>query len=511
MEFIYAFRNNEKSFFIEKGQSETSSVKVVLGNRISSENDPLVDGIWAEWEWDGSEFRFANDRLGFYPIYYYDHEGRFGISTSIIDLVEKGNIPLDLDDAAISFFIRMGFFLGNDTPFKYIRNVPPDCNIKWTNGKVEISTKGCISASLAIGLSREAAVTEYGERFQYVINKTIPGESEKVGVPLSGGRDSRHIALALSKAEVNINSFLTVNKGEDLKISRVVARELGVAQLVLNQSGSRFEQEIHKNYLTNFCSDEHAWALDLADSINRNRYTVIYDGIGGDVLSASAFINSKRLYLFREERLEELAELLLIDESYIRYCLPEVFYRRFSRELAVEKLTDELRRHVSAANPVSQFFFWNRTRREVALLPWSLYGRNIKVMAPYLMKDVYDFLTGLPAAYILDRKLHEQAINNQYVKYGHIPYEDKSRTVRKLYGQFINMFREARVIKNYISYISNSGVKEFDRGLGGQLKKLTGMYSRARSNDQFLSSLRRIIWLIQLNLFVNKMHMSKDP
>ncbi|MBK9132745.1 MAG: hypothetical protein IPM20_14100 [Gammaproteobacteria bacterium] len=497
MGLVYRFQNNKK-FFIEKGQSEKNHIKVFLGNKLSSEHDPTADGIWAEWEWDGIEFRFSNDRLGFYPIYYYSYEGKFGISTSIIDLVEKGDVPLDLDDQAVAFFIRMGFFLADDTPFKYIHSAPPACSIKWKDGRVEVFTKGCISSQIAVGLSRGAAIKEYGERFQNAINNTTPDKNEKVGVPLSGGRDSRHIALALYEGGVNIHSFLTVNKGQDLTVSRQVARELGIAQSVIYQKGSRFGQEIRKNYLTSFCADEHAWALGLANSIEENRYTVIYDGIGGDVLSASAFLNERRLDLYRKEKLEQLAEHLMIDEGYIRYSLPEDFYQRFSRERAVNKLTEELRKHVNTPNPVSQFFFWNRTRREIALLPWGLYRRDIKIMAPYLMKGIYDFLTGLPAEYMLNRQFHEQAINNQYAKHSHIPYEDKSVSTQRLCKQFIKTFREARLIKNYINYISISGVKKFDIGLGAHFIKLIGMYSMARSNDQFLNSLRRIIWLVQL-------------
>jgi hypothetical protein len=52
-----------------------------------------------------------------------------------------------------------------------------------------------------------------------------------------------------------------------------------------------------------------------------------------------------------------------------------------STEVAHDLIARELERYAGAANPTSMFYFWNRTRREIALSPASMLpaerGRSI--------------------------------------------------------------------------------------------------------------------------------------
>jgi hypothetical protein len=41
------------------------------------------------------------------------------------------------------------------------------------------------------------------------------------------------------------------------------------------------------------------------------------------------------------------------------------------QEVALERLIAELKGHAPSPNPVQSFYFWNRTRRAVALLPFG--------------------------------------------------------------------------------------------------------------------------------------------
>lgn len=48
-----------------------------------------------------------------------------GISTSLVQLLELG-APGEWNDAAMAVFLRLGFFLGEDTPVVHIRAMPPN-------------------------------------------------------------------------------------------------------------------------------------------------------------------------------------------------------------------------------------------------------------------------------------------------------------------------------------------------------------------------------------------------
>ena len=194
---------------------------------------------------------------------------------------------------------------------------------------------------------------------------------------------------------------------------------------LLDQSRSRFESEIRKNELSGFCASEHGWLLPLADFVGE-RSLPVYDGIAGDVLSAGLFLTEERLRLFEQERLEELADKILVPEAYLPKILSRAAYRDFSREKAVTHLVKELARHTNQPNPVGSFCFWNRTRRCIALGPFRLLGDGANVITPYLDADVFDFLSALPGEMLVDHRFHTDTIAFAFPEYAHIPYEDKT-------------------------------------------------------------------------------------
>jgi len=85
-----------------------------------------------------------------------------------------------------------------------------------------------------------------------------------------------------------------------------------------------------------------------------------------------------------------------------------------------------LKRHADAPNPLASFVFWNRTRREVALIPMSLLRRMV-CFCPYLDYDMFDFLMGLSSETVIDKHFHEDVIHTAYPEYAHVPYTDKRR------------------------------------------------------------------------------------
>ena len=135
---------------------------------------------------------------------------------------------------------------------------------------------------------------------------SCPGDD--AAVPLSGGRDSRHILLELCRAGRPPRLAVTMRhyppfSDEDAVVATEVARAAGVPHVVLPQGGDRFAAEIEKNRRTGFCADEHAWMLPLAAYL-RGRVRYAYDGIGGDVLSAGLFLTPERVALAEAGRLE---------------------------------------------------------------------------------------------------------------------------------------------------------------------------------------------------------------
>ncbi|MGB9992446.1 hypothetical protein [Pseudoduganella rhizocola] len=396
------------------------SASCALGHRVGA-----ADGIWAWWNWDGATLTAANERYGLYPLYRYSGPDAVGLSPSIPRLIACG-ADTALDHAALAVFLRLGFFIGEDTPFRHIRALPPAASLSW-NGTLHLTSQGRAAAPTQ-SLRRDAAIDAYVALFRQSVARRAPAGSEWI-MPLSGGRDSRHILFELLQQGYQPAQCLTTQHfpprgGEDVRIAALLARELGLAHVVLPQPSCRFEAEQRKNLLTGFCSDEHTWYLAAMDYLLQRKLP-LYDGIGGDVLSAGLFVSPRSRALFGSCDPQAIANgLLEADEQVLARLLPAPLLRGISRELAVEHLAAEVALHLERPNPISSFYFWNRTRREIALVPFGLLG-GLSVHAPYLDHELFDLLAGMPIGLVADHALHSDAIARAYPRLAHLPYEDK--------------------------------------------------------------------------------------
>ncbi|MBI3812635.1 MAG: asparagine synthetase B family protein [Nitrospirae bacterium] len=398
-----------------------------LGHRILGSDGLDSDGIFAEWDWDGERLVVRNDRYGFYPLYYFQKGNTIGVSPSIIRLLMEG-APPDLDHDALSVFLRVGFFIAEDTPFDSIRAVPPDARWEWTDGR--LSSVGKYVQGRAHRYSRLQLEEVFHNLFRQAIGRRLPPDGNFV-VPLSGGRDSRHILLELDEQGYRPNYCITLGhypprSNEDMRIAALVTKALGVRHVVLDQTEPRFRAEWRKNLMTGLCSDEHAWYLRMTDHLMQDKTAAVYDGIAGDVFSEPVFFSFRKLDLFRAERLSELAGIMLSENEVALECvLADGLRKSLNRERAVAHMARELKKHLEAPNPVASFYFWNRTRREIALSPYGLMKDIPRVFSPYLDHDLFDFFYSLTPEPLEDGEFHSGTIRRSYPNYADLPFEDK--------------------------------------------------------------------------------------
>ncbi len=403
----------------------------VLGHE--RRDDGSSQGPFGRWAWDGHRLQVRNDRYGFYPLYYWAQDGAVAVSPSIPTLLAEG-APAELDAAGLAVFLRLGFFIGDHTPFRAIRAVPPDTTFEWEDGRLQVS--GRVIPTRCERLNRVEASERYVTLFKTAIRRRLPTDTE-FAVPVSGGRDSRHILLELCEAGVRPKVCVTyrgphVWMNRDVLAATQLCEFLKLPHVILDQPRSRFKAELRRNIENNFCADENWQIPPLVDYV-RGKFKSIYDGIAGDVLSNGLFLNETRLALFEKGAFSAFAEDLLHDfpmhsdldhEEVLAKVLRPDHYRRFSRDLAVHALTDEVSKHAGAPNPVGSFFFWNRTRREIALIPFML-GKAAQVFCPYLDDDLYDFLASLPADLFLSHTFHTETIRQAYPHSARIPFDNE--------------------------------------------------------------------------------------
>lgn len=408
-------RTNEGQFVLD-GLSQAS-----FGYTIPLPGRDKPGGIFARWRWTGSALEAENDRYGFYPLFYATGDGWIAISPSVPKLVELTGV-WELDDAALAVFLRLGFFLGESTPFRHIRAMPPDGCLRWRDGQLHVQGHRIIAP--ASRYSRDEIAGAYIDLFRQSIRRHPP-TSDRFAMPLSGGRDSRHILLELLACGHKPQFCVTAEafpafRAQETWAAAQIAGATGTAHVVVRQPSSYVRAERERFYITRCLSDEHLLFLPVARYMQSRGIESSYDGIAGGIFSAGAFQERGQQEMIRAGRGHDFARAVMWPGPE-RILAPK-WRTRFPQELAAEAIAAEAERYRDAPNPAANFYFWNRTRREIALSPYAVQSEIPCVYAPYLDPDLYDFLSSLPAEETLDHNLHTDVIARAYPQYANVPY-----------------------------------------------------------------------------------------
>lgn len=404
----------------------------VLGQRIPRGGRTGDDGVFVTWCWDGSRLVVENDRYGLYPLFYCARSNSICISPSLAQVV-RSNSRRNLDFSALSVFFRLGHFTGADTPFEDVRFLPPNSVLIWEDGRLDIQPRTDADDRIAPrSQTFDDAVENYRDLFARAVARRLPRDDRTV-VPLSGGRDSRHILLELVKQGVRPAACATVrfrppSSNEDMRVARLLTERLRIPHIEVDKPSSFFEAELKGELMANHCGGGHIWILPLAARLV-GEFTTVYDGLAGEVLSAGFMLDDRKTELFRREAWEALARLIL-EEGKAGPVLDSVFSKGFGAQIsldaAVERLVPELKRHAGLPNPVLSFIFANRTRRCIASIPFAMLHQMPVVHVPYVDRELFEFLSGLDPAMMAGGRLHDETIRRAYPEYADIPYEDKS-------------------------------------------------------------------------------------
>lgn len=389
------------------------------------------DGIFGEWHWDNQRLEARVDRLGMFPLYYSELPNGIAVSTNISDLIKAGASP-EIDYTALQILFRMGFCIGCDTVFRAVKAFPVGGKLTWIPGRLQVTE--CFPEIKINPLSRSNAIDAYIDLFRSAVRKRVL-DGAPIRLPLSGGRDSRHILFELvtigSPPDCCYTSSYSTMRN-DVRVARELCAALRIPHFesCIPEKEDIVATELEKNDLISFQALEHGWTWLLAKSM-ADEEAVSYDGIAGDVLSAGHFHDPENSRLYRAGRFEDLARRLAPDMTLVLLSASR-------REVAASAdvypaLVTELLRYQHTQNPMMFFFLYNRSRRCVSPTIQCEFGRVLRAAyAPFLDKDVFDFLAGLPEEMFADKKFHTQAIARAYPRVAEMAYAIKTPTSRSL-------------------------------------------------------------------------------
>lgn len=401
----------------------------LLGHEIQGLGARTGEGLFAKWQWNGASLHVQVDECGFYPLYYYATDTECAISPSIPMLLLLG-APSELDNKALAVFMRIGWFVGADTPYRSIRAFLPNGSLTWAPQRTRVG--GAIPLGKASHLSRSEGIDGYIELFRAALRRRLPKDDDFT-VLLTGGRDTRHQLYELCLAGHKPSTAHTIGEyilasNDEMEAAVAVAKATQVQHVIFNQSQSPFALEQRNNLATNFCADEHSWLWPLADHL-RGKFTTIYDGLGGSIFDRGFQLTEARLDLCEAGRLPELADNLFVKEHTLS-MLSDTLRTQCPRELAIAHLEEELQTHIDTPNPIDSFLFWTRTRRESALSSYRVLDGSHTVLCPFIDLALMNHLASLPGRMMLDHNFHDETIHRAFPQYAHIPFGPKGGPLR---------------------------------------------------------------------------------
>jgi asparagine synthase (glutamine-hydrolysing) len=277
-----------------------------------------------------------------------------------------------------------------------------------------------------------ALYSEYDELLRRAV-QSLP-ESASTVMGLSGGRDSRHILLAVGSCGrplprlVSSRHYLSGAGGADVAAAQMLADRFGVALRVVSQPGDRFRQEWDKNRITGLRTLSHSWGLVLAEALKGPE--VLLDGMNGGVLFGRAGLQRSVLKRFgrgqpRFAGLREhvLSELVDRPVGSVGAWLPQRLARREVVEGIRQRLSDCFAQYERFENPVQAFLCWEHVQHNTRLFTYGMM-ENDCVVCPLDTVEMVRFALSLPWEVSCDAAFQERAIAFRYPSFGDVPFSE---------------------------------------------------------------------------------------
>jgi asparagine synthetase B (glutamine-hydrolysing) len=212
-----------------------------LAARLSAgdwEGEFPLDGAFAAVALDPAAARAAlvTDRFGLFPLYHLEHAGLHAYATSlrVLTALTRPSCRLDVESAYQILCLQL--IIGDRTLLREVRLVAPASAVllhgtepaaapywEWSRLGPAIEP----AAVRARDLGRETYAL-----IERAVLRAVPAGTRRIGVPLSGGLDSRMLAAVLAKNGVPFRAY-NMDFGREHAIARRVARALAAPLRVL--------------------------------------------------------------------------------------------------------------------------------------------------------------------------------------------------------------------------------------------------------------------------------------
>ncbi|MBW7675605.1 asparagine synthase (glutamine-hydrolyzing) [Chryseobacterium chendengshani] len=213
---IYGYRDlkNDLSEYPFKSNTDTEVI-LSLYQKYGSELPKHLNGMFSVAIWDEKKQQLfcVRDRFGEKPFFFATGKnGEFIFASEIKAILATGLVNEELNDEAVSHFLRHSYINSHQTIYKNIQVLAPASQLIYDDGKIEISQYWNLPEE-ELNISEEDAVRKFKSLVEKSVKKQLIADV-KVGAFLSGGLDSGTLVALSSRHNSNLTTLGFEYQGE---------------------------------------------------------------------------------------------------------------------------------------------------------------------------------------------------------------------------------------------------------------------------------------------------------
>jgi asparagine synthase (glutamine-hydrolysing) len=368
------------------------------------------------WLWNGAELvaRAGDSSSGI--LFLHNRPDGVTLSTSLSAIASVDSLCLDV--LAWTTFQYVGYYLGEDTPFRNVHALAPGTLLTYDH-------RG-LTRSSATPLYDQDSISQHAatERFVSLVRRSVERLGEvasgaELVVELSSGLDSRHVLYQLLSSGFRIAQAVTSRKYppddiDESPVAQEVATSAAVPSRVVLPPANRAAAELRAAVDQSVCSDEGAWYLFRLWSAAGSARRVWFSGIGGDILTGRMPVPAGVDGLLSRGDFAAVARLRVQQSRRAR--LLSLLSSRLGVEPVpvedvVERIANELQVHRRAGDILAAYTFWNRARRKHLPAVTRLLTRGDTARMPYFDPEMVQYLLSVGPRIRYGPDFHASAVS----------------------------------------------------------------------------------------------------
>jgi len=348
---------------------------------------------------EADSVRILVDHMRSFPLFYIHTDSEVVVSDNAFYLYEYLHEP-ELEEKQKREFDCLGYLSGNETLVDGINQVEAGTYVDFSGGKYISSTVQAFYSYVDADARRMHSLPDgifelMYEKYKAVIERLIvSAKNRTIVVPLSGGYDSRIIAVLLKR--LNYEKVVCFSFGKksswEARVSKSIAKKLGYKWHFIEYSNSLWKQWFNSDayleyeyYSSNLSSIAHIqqWPAIkwLHDNEVINSDSVFVPGHSGDFLAGS--------HLKPELMVGNVTSNIVSENIYAsHYNLWKREQKKYKYQF-IEKINSVLARHKKITNdPILLTEIWNWQERQCKFITNE--NRNYEIFGYAWLMPLWD-------------------------------------------------------------------------------------------------------------------------